>query len=64
MAETTKPGAGDAGLRDCVLLGGWNTPENSPNPFEAQARRIADRFGLPLPHAGVIARLHFGECRA
>lgn len=39
-------------------------PENATSPLDIQARRIADRFRVPIDMARAVAGLAFGEVRA
>lgn len=50
--------------RNAVVLGSATCSENRPNPADLQARRIADRFRVPLDMARVVAALAYGEVRA
>lgn len=58
------PLAGGADARECDRLGSLIDPDHTEATASAQARRIADRFGLPYPHARVVARHAFGKCAA
>ncbi|WP_374309830.1 hypothetical protein [Methylocella sp.] len=47
-----------------VLLGSWNSPENSLNRLELQAGFLARRYALPLSRAKLVAELAFDGRRA
>ncbi|MFM9858187.1 hypothetical protein RUR49_06830 [Pseudoxanthobacter sp. M-2] len=62
--SSAAPLAGGADARESDLLGSLIDPDNTDAIVSAQARRIANRFGLPYPYARVVARHAFGECAA